>query len=187
MPANRGRGGSSRSRNTGGGRTRTNRSSRYRSTRTTSPPKTQSQRVAPSGPAESVTGVLKLTGRDRGELIDLTILYPTEAGVYVGPNMIRQYRLTQGATLVGQAQKAGDRFELTEVETICGVSPEDYNRRAKFKELIPIDPQERINLSRDGNITMRVVDLVAPIGKGTRALIVSPPTHPGLEGVESAL
>jgi len=119
--------------------------------------------------------VLKLTARDRGELVDPTILYPMEAGVFVGPQIIRQYGLPQGATLVGQAQKAGDRLELTELETICGLPPEQFSRRGKFKELTPVDPEERINLSKDGNLTMRVVDLVAPIGKGTRALVVSPP------------
>jgi transcription termination factor Rho len=171
MPANRGRG-SSRPRGTGSSRPRSKRPPRPRPGGS---PQPQMRQVAPSGPSEPASGVLKLTARDRGELVDPTILYPTEARVLVGAQMIRQYRLPQGATLVGQAQRAGQHMELTELETICGLPPEQFDRRGNFKELTAVDPEERINLSKDGNMTMRVVDLVAPIGKGTRALVVSPP------------
>lgn len=184
MPSNRGRGPRQQRNNSGMTRTRQNRRpGRHRGPQQGQqgyPQHMQQQqqpqgpRVRPSGPSEPVFGVLKLTGRERGELVDPTILYPMP-GVIVGANLIRQFRLVQGCTIKGQAQRAGDRLELVDVETISDLSPEDFNRRGKFKELVPVDPHERINLSRDGNISMRVVDLVAPIGKGTRALVVSPP------------
>jgi transcription termination factor Rho len=184
MPSNRGRN-SNRQRNSGMTRTRSNRRPQRQQQQggqrgsnnlgyPPSAPQAQAPKVRPSGPTEPAFGVLKIVGRERGELVDPTILYPT-TGVYVGPNLIRQYRLVQGATIKGQAQRAGERMELVEIETISDLPPDDFNKRGKFKELVPVDPHERINLSRDGNISMRIIDLVAPIGKGTRALVVSPP------------
>ena len=160
----------------GRSRTRTNTRSRPRG-RT---PSAARPRPAPSAPppdalVDYTTGVLRLNGRDRGELVDPAELYPSPHRVQVGPALIRGQRLVQGCTLAGAVQLSGHQLELTGIDTISRMSPEDYARRGSFKELVPIDPNERVPLSVTGNMSMRIVDLVAPIGKGTRAMIVSPP------------
>jgi transcription termination factor Rho len=67
------------------------------------------------------------------------------------------------------------RPQLASVDTVCDLSPETFQARTPFRQLIAIDPNERFNLSASGEDAMRIIDLVAPIGKGTRGLIVSPP------------
>jgi transcription termination factor Rho len=58
---------------------------------------------------------------------------------------------------------------------VCGLTPEVFQKRTPFRDLIAIDPRERFNLAASGETSMRLIDLVAPIGKGTRGLIVAPP------------
>ena len=64
---------------------------------------------------------------------------------------------------------------LAEIETVCELSPEQFQQRTPFKRLVAIDPVDRFNLAAGGETSMRLVDLIAPIGKGTRGLIVAPP------------
>jgi transcription termination factor Rho len=64
---------------------------------------------------------------------------------------------------------------LTDVESVCGMEPEAFRDRLPYSELIAVNPDERFDLGASGDVSMRVVDLIAPIGKGTRGLIVSPP------------
>ena len=64
---------------------------------------------------------------------------------------------------------------MTSIESICGMAPEAFAKRPAYADLVAVDPRERFNLGGGGNESMRIVDLIAPIGKGTRQLIVSPP------------
>ncbi len=89
--------------------------------------------------------------------------------------LIRGYRLPQGATVSGQVRSSQESRQLATVEAVCGLSPEAFQQRTPFKRLIAIDPSERFNLATSGDTSMRLIDLVAPIGKGTRGLIVAPP------------
>jgi transcription termination factor Rho len=98
-----------------------------------------------------------------------------QAQVEVPPQLVRGHRLVEGATLVGPVREGKRGPELESVTTVCGLSPEAFQARTHFDELIPISPDERFDLSAGDEIAMRAVDLVAPIGKGTRGLIVSPP------------
>ena len=104
---------------------------------------------------------------------------PSEADVYVAPSMIRKFRLRMGDILEGpiRVKKATEKFAaLLRLDKVNGYEPEDAANRPKFENLTPIFPDERIHLERDGsNLAMRVVDLIAPIGKGQRGMIVSPP------------
>jgi transcription termination factor Rho len=77
--------------------------------------------------------------------------------------------------VVGTLGRGKGGPELTDIETLCGLAPEDFAVRTSYKDLVAIDPDERFHLAAGGNLSMRLVDLVAPIGKGTRSLIVSPP------------
>ncbi len=118
------------------------------------------------------SGILKLTKQGTGLLYDPAGL--TEK-VFVPAKLIRDYRLPEGATVSGPVQGSKKGPRLTRVETICGLAPEAFQKRASFRRLTAIDPHERFNLAAGGETSMRLVDLVAPIGKGTRGLIVSPP------------
>jgi transcription termination factor Rho len=64
---------------------------------------------------------------------------------------------------------------LASIESVCGLSPTTFQQRTPFKRLIALDPTERFNLAAGGETSMRLIDLIAPIGKGTRGLIVAPP------------
>lgn len=126
--------------------------------------------------SEIVSGVLKLSKGGNGVLRDPKRAFrPGPRETIVPAKLIRQYELPQGALLAGPVNKERREPELIDVQTICGLTPDDFVERTPFEDLVAIDPNERFRLGDSGNISMRVVDLVAPIGKGTRSLIVSPP------------
>jgi transcription termination factor Rho len=99
--------------------------------------------------------------------------------IYVSPSQIRRFNLRTGDTVVGQIRppKEGERyFALLKVNSINFESPEKARHKIFFDNLTPLYPEEKFNLeSRVGGLTTRIIDLIAPIGKGQRALITSPP------------
>ncbi|BAU50380.1 transcription termination factor Rho [Sulfurifustis variabilis] len=102
--------------------------------------------------------------------------------IYVSPSQIRRFNLRTGDTVKGYIRppKESERyFALLKVEEINFQSPEEAKNKVLFENLTPLHPQERMKLERDNasseNLTSRVIDLVAPIGKGQRGLVVSPP------------
>ena len=104
---------------------------------------------------------------------------PGPDDIYVSPSQIRKFDLRTGDTVSGQIRppKEGERyFALIKVEAINFESPEDSRSKLFFDNLTPLYPEERIRLetARD-NISARVLDLLTPIGKGQRGLVVSPP------------
>jgi len=98
---------------------------------------------------------------------------------FVSQNIIRQWRLKEGMEIAGTARLGGDRkarFGLMSVETINSLAPDDFNARKPYADLVSIDPTSRIRLEcGHESLSMRVLDLVTPIGKGQRCLIVAPP------------
>ena len=104
---------------------------------------------------------------------------PGENDVYVSPSQIRRFGLKTGDILTGNTRikTQGEKFSaLLYVSTINGLPPEEAMKRKNFEDLTPIFPNERIRLENPGCSTaMRVVDLISPIGKGQRGMIVSPP------------
>jgi transcription termination factor Rho len=99
--------------------------------------------------------------------------------VYVSPSQIRRFSLRTGDTVLGQIRppKEGERyFALLKVNSINLESPEAAKHKILFDNLTPLYPQEKFNLEAvSGGLTTRIIDLIAPIGKGQRALITSPP------------
>jgi transcription termination factor Rho len=93
----------------------------------------------------------------------------------VPPHLIRQYRLVDGATVTGPVETGKQGPQLAGVEQICGLTPEAFQQRPPFRQLTAIDPNQRFNLAAGGEVSMRLVDLISPIGRGTRGLIVAPP------------
>jgi len=99
--------------------------------------------------------------------------------IYVSPSQIRRFNLRTGDTVVGQIRppKEGERyFALLKVKSINFEAPEKARHKILFDNLTPLYPQEKFNLeARAGGVTTRIIDLIAPLGKGQRALITSPP------------
>ncbi len=111
---------------------------------------------------------------------------PGPNDVYVSLSLVRKHGLRKGDAIVGQVRQqqpvegGGDRREkfnpLVRIDSVNGADPETARNRVEFGKLTPLYPQDRLRLeTTPGNLTTRVIDLVAPIGKGQRGLIVSPP------------
>ena len=107
---------------------------------------------------------------------------PGPNDVYVSNQQVRRFGLRKGDVVTGSVRqpREGERKEkfnaLIKLDTINGVDPEEARNRVEFSKLVPLYPQERLRLETEPNIlTTRVIDLIAPIGKGQRGLIVSPP------------
>ncbi|MFQ5523535.1 MAG: transcription termination factor Rho [Acidimicrobiia bacterium] len=115
-------------------------------------------------------GFLRVTGYVSGE-----------RDVYVSANQIRKFRLRKGDIVSGPIRppRSKEKFPaVVRILSVNGVDPEQAISRAKFEKLTPLFPDERLRLEVEGrpnNIISRIVDLIAPIGKGQRGLIVSPP------------
>ena len=102
--------------------------------------------------------------------------------IYISPNQIRRFNLSTGDLVAGKirAPKKGEKyFALVQVSEVNGENPDNIRNRVPFASLTPIHPNERINLEIGNggteDITARVIDLVAPFGKGQRGLLVAPP------------
>ncbi|GEO38189.1 transcription termination factor Rho [Skermanella aerolata] len=107
---------------------------------------------------------------------------PGPDDIYVSPSQVRRFGLRTGDTVEGQirAPKDGERyFALLKVNTINFDSPDKVRHRINFDNLTPLYPEERLNMEIEDptkkNFTGRIIDLVAPLGKGQRALVVAPP------------
>ena len=102
--------------------------------------------------------------------------------IYISPSQIRRFNLHTGDSIEGEVRtpKEGERyFALVKVEKVNGQPPENLKHRMLFENLTPLFPNEHLVLERDirgdENLTGRVIDMIAPIGKGQRALIVASP------------
>ncbi len=102
--------------------------------------------------------------------------------IYVSPSQIRRFNLRTGDTIEGEIRtpKDGERyFALVKLDKINGRPPEECKRKILFENLTPLHPQECLRLEQETrgeeNITSRVIDMIAPIGKGQRGLLVAPP------------
>jgi transcription termination factor Rho len=121
---------------------------------------------------DTVSGIIRRT--PKGGYALRNTARPTE-DVAVPPSLVQEFNLPEGAAIKGGVQTVQGRVELASVDTICGLKPPKFAKRTPFEKLIPIDPTDRFHLDVEGDTSMRVVDLVAPLAKGTRALVVAPP------------
>lgn len=104
---------------------------------------------------------------------------PGPDDIYVSPSQIKKFSLRTGDTVAGEVRPPKDMekyFALLKVESVNGDPPENIQSRIPFEELTPIHPNRRLLLeTTPDEVTTRVIDLITPIGKGQRGLIVSPP------------
>ncbi len=125
-------------------------------------------------------GVLEVLQDGYGFLRSADYNYlPSPDDIYVSPSQIKRFSLRTGDLISGQVRppKEGERFfALLRVEAVNGKDPEEIRDRTLFDNLTPLYPTKRIKLeSSPGEYSMRIMDLLSPIGKGQRGLIVSPP------------
>jgi transcription termination factor Rho len=103
--------------------------------------------------------------------------------IYISPSQVRRFNLHTGDLIEGDVRtpKDGERyFALNKLDKVNGGPPEQNKHKVMFENLTPLFPKEQMRLERDGlkseeNITGRIIDIIAPIGKGQRALLVAPP------------
>ncbi|MBW8738797.1 MAG: transcription termination factor Rho [Streptomyces turgidiscabies] len=124
-------------------------------------------------PARIATGVLDIDSNGKGYLRAADSFLPTPTDLQVSPAVIRRHGLRKSDLVVG-AQ--GDRRALTEVALVNGRTPQELRGRRHFRDLTPLHPRDRLRLEHPAaGLTGRVTDLIAPVGKGQRGLIVAPP------------
>jgi transcription termination factor Rho len=150
-----------------------------RGPRTSAPVTEARAATAASGGTDAlvpVTGILDV--RENFAFVRTGGYLPGPDDVYVSMTHIKKYGLRPGDEITGAARAgSGERNEpLVRLDAVNGMPPEAARRRAEFHQLTPLYPQERLRLETEPHaLTTRVIDLVMPIGKGQRALIVSPP------------
>ncbi|HEY9188520.1 MAG TPA: transcription termination factor Rho [Bacteroidota bacterium] len=125
-------------------------------------------------------GVLEVLSDGYGFLRSADYNYlPSPDDIYVSPSQIKKFNLRTGDTVSGQVRppKEGERFfALLRVEAVNFLNPESIRERVLFDNLTPLYPNEKIKLETvPGEYSMRIMDMLTPIGKGQRGLIVSPP------------
>ncbi|OFT96841.1 transcription termination factor Rho [Brevibacterium sp. HMSC22B09] len=130
-----------------------------------------------------VSGILDV--HDNYAFLRTSSYLPGQNDVYVSNNMVKRNGLRKGDAVVGaiRQHREGERnnrrekFDaLVRLDSVNGLSVEDAKRRVNFSKLTPLYPQERLRMeTTSSNVTQRIIDLVAPIGKGQRGLIVAPP------------
>ncbi|MFH2052900.1 MAG: transcription termination factor Rho [bacterium] len=121
-------------------------------------------------------GVLELLPRGGGFLRDPAISFrPTPDDAFVPQALVTRLRLITGAMVEGTTGKGNRGPQLKDVTAVCGMPPGDFARRTPFADLVVINPDRRFRLGAGGDHSMRLVDLFAPIARGTRGLIVAAP------------
>ncbi|KUP96172.1 transcription termination factor Rho [Thermobifida cellulosilytica] len=127
-----------------------------------------------------VAGILDIL--DNYAFVRTTGYLPGSNDVYVSLAQVRKYGLRKGDAITGAVRqpREGERREkfnaLVRLDSVNGMPPERARNRPEFAKLVPLYPQERLRLETEPNIlTTRIIDLISPIGKGQRGLIVSPP------------
>jgi len=126
--------------------------------------------------SETISGILKHTGRGQFAVRTSDRSYRKgQFEIMVSPELARGYALSEGASVTGQVERKKGETRLVSIETLGGMEPKAFDKRPRFSDMAAIDPHERFELGLCGNKSMRIIDLIAPIGKGTRQLIVSPP------------
>lgn len=127
---------------------------------------------------QTVRGILEVMSDGFGFIRSDNYL-PGENDVYVSPSQIRRFGLKTGDIVAGNTKVKTEKEKfcaLLYVKSVNGLHPEANAKRPNFEDLTPIFPNERIRMERaGGSIAMRIVDEIAPIGKGQRGMIVSPP------------
>ncbi|MFN2607646.1 MAG: hypothetical protein ABR511_07070, partial [Acidimicrobiales bacterium] len=146
----------------------------------TSPQQGGTDEVVYSGEPIPAEGLLDLHEKGYG-FLRTTGYLASPKDVYVSVSQVRRFGLRKGDYVKGASRPAGSNEAwpaLLRIDTVSGMTPDEARSRPKFEELTPLFPDQRLRLEVPGepaNMVARIVDLISPIGKGQRGLIVSPP------------
>ena len=128
--------------------------------------------------APTATGLLDILPEGYGFLRTSGYL-PGPQDIYVSLSQVRRFMLRKGDTVTGKVRQPKDNekyFALLQIESVNGQTPEEAQQRPVFDKLTPLFPNDRVRLEHSPNaVSERIIDLVAPIGKGQRGMVVSPP------------
>ena len=139
---------------------------------------------AKAGEQVFADGVLEILPDGFGFLRSLDTSFTASTDdIYISPSQVRRFNLHTGDMIEGEVRtpKDGERyFALTKLDSVNGLPPEQNKHKVMFENLTPLFPKEQMRLERENfkgeeNITSRIIDIIAPIGRGQRALIVAPP------------
>ena len=126
----------------------------------------------------SASGILEVLPDGYGFLRPFAYV-PSQDDIYVSPSQIRKFDLKTGDKVAGQVRPPKDNerfFALLKVESVNGFPPDEASKRIYFDALTPLHPNERFRLETvSSELGTRMIDLVCPVGKGQRGLIVAPP------------
>lgn len=135
------------------------------------------KKTLPEKEQQTVEGVLEIHPDGYGFLRGANYL-STEQDVYISPAQIRRFNMKTGDKILGITRdpRPGEKFRaILYVNTINGFRPDIAMRRKSFDSLVPVYPDRRFRLKDSGDISSRLIDLISPLGKGQRGLIVAPP------------
>jgi transcription termination factor Rho len=128
--------------------------------------------------APTATGLLDILPEGYGFMRTSGYL-PGPQDIYVSLSQVRRFMLRKGDTVTGKVRQPKDNekyFALLQIESVNGMDPEPAKQRPNFEKLTPLFPNERVRLEHSpAAVSERIIDLVAPIGKGQRGMVVSPP------------
>jgi transcription termination factor Rho len=128
--------------------------------------------------APTATGLLDILPEGYG-FLRTTGYLPGPQDIYVSLSQVRRFALRKGDTVMGKVRQPKDSEKyaaLLQIDTVNGVDPETARQRSNFEKLTPLFPDERFRLETGPtDVTGRIVDMIAPIGKGQRGMVVSPP------------
>jgi transcription termination factor Rho len=128
--------------------------------------------------APTATGLLDVLPEGYGFLRTSGYL-PGQQDIYVSLSQVRRFMLRKGDTVTGKVRQPKDSekyFALLQIDSVNGMDPEEAKQRPNFDKLTPLFPNERFRLETGPtDVTGRIMDMVAPIGKGQRGMVVSPP------------
>ncbi len=143
------------------------------------PEKASAEEIKRMDSGETRTGILEIMPENNFGFIRCDNFLPGENDVYVSPAQIRKYGLKTGDIICGNTKirMQTEKFSaLLYIKNVNGLPVEEIMKRKRFEDLTPIFPTERIHLETPGcSLSMRMVDLISPIGKGQRGMIVSQP------------
>ena len=128
--------------------------------------------------APTATGLLDILPEGYG-FLRTTGFLPGQQDIYVSLSQVRRFMLRKGDTVTGKVRHPKDNekyFALLQIDTVNGVDPETAKSRPNFDKLTPLFPHDRFRLETGpSDVTGRIIDMIAPIGKGQRGMVVSPP------------
>jgi transcription termination factor Rho len=128
--------------------------------------------------APTATGLLDILPEGYG-FLRTTGFLPGQQDIYVSLSQVRRFMLRKGDTVTGRVRHPKDNekyFALLQIDTVNGVDPETAKSRPNFDKLTPLFPHDRFRLETGPtDVTGRIIDMIAPIGKGQRGMVVSPP------------